>query len=422
MGVPPVSVVIVSRGRPQALRLCLTAVAQLDHPGFEVIVVACPEGAAAVASRPDADRIKLVPFDTPNISVARNLGIAHAAGEVVAFLDDDAVPEPTWLGHLCAPFAAAEIAAAGGYVRGRNGIDYQWTARRVNGRAEETPLSLGSMEAQVFAPKPGQTVKLQGTNMAHRRSVLAGLGGFDPAYRFFLDDTDLDLRLAAAGHTVAVVPRAQVQHGYAESARRGADRTPRDLTEIGASLAVFLRRHCPEAERGAAWLTFRASQRRRLLEYMRLGPLGPDDVVRLLAGLDRGYRDGEARPLSSPEPIGPAKTPFLPVPGRPGAPRDVLVGRLWRRRKMRAEAARLAGLGHVVSVFRFSHTALYHQMSFRPEGYWEQTGGLWGRSIRSGRIIRPCLFKSRVHAEVERVAEIRGSSQKESDLLLQPQN
>ena len=39
MGVTPVSVVIVSRGRPQALRLCLTAVAQLDHPGFEVIVV-----------------------------------------------------------------------------------------------------------------------------------------------------------------------------------------------------------------------------------------------------------------------------------------------------------------------------------------------------------------------------------------------
>ena len=155
---------------------------------------------------------------------------------------------------------------------------------------------------------------------------------------------------------------------------------------------------------------------------MRRGPLGPDDVLRLLAGLDRGYRDGEARPLSAPAPIGPAKTPFLPFPGRPGAPRDVLAGRLWSRRKTRVEAARLAGLGHVVSVFRFSHTALYHQMSFRPEGYWEQTGGLWGRSIRSDRIIRPCLFRSRVHAEVERVADIRGSSQKNSGLLLQAQN
>ena len=82
MDAPSVSVVIVSRGRPDALRLCLTGVAQLDHPVFEVIVVACPQGAAVVADRSDADRIKLVPFDEPNISAARNLGIAQAAGEV----------------------------------------------------------------------------------------------------------------------------------------------------------------------------------------------------------------------------------------------------------------------------------------------------------------------------------------------------
>ena len=55
MGVLPVSVVIVSRGRPGALSLCLTGVAQLDYPAFEVIVVACPEGAAAIAARPVLD-------------------------------------------------------------------------------------------------------------------------------------------------------------------------------------------------------------------------------------------------------------------------------------------------------------------------------------------------------------------------------
>ncbi|MCB2152739.1 MAG: glycosyltransferase, partial [Rhodobacteraceae bacterium] len=59
---------------------------------------------------------------------ARNLGLAAAAGEIVAFIDDDAVPEPRWLARLTAPFADPGIAAAGGFVVGRNGISFQWRA------------------------------------------------------------------------------------------------------------------------------------------------------------------------------------------------------------------------------------------------------------------------------------------------------
>ncbi|MCR8548749.1 glycosyltransferase [Salipiger sp. P9] len=404
----PVSLVIVSRGRPDALTLCLTGVAQLDYPRFEVIVVACPEGAAAVAARPDAAQIKLLHYDEANISAARNLGIAQAAGEVVAFLDDDAVPEPTWLTHLAAPFSDPEVASAGGYVRGRNGIDYQWRARSVTSQAEEAELPLEGMAPRVLRPDPGAAIKLQGTNMAHRRSVLAAMGGFDPAFRFFLDETDLDLRHAAAGHATAVVPLAQVHHGYAASDRRAADRTPRDLSEIGASMAVFLAKHCPEAERIAAWRAFRARQRRGLLDYMRRGPLGPDDVLRLMRGLDRGWRAGQGRAVGGAAPIPPAEAPFLPFPGRPGAPRAVLSGRVWKRSAMRREAARLAGEGRIVSIFRFSHTALYHRLRFHPDGYWEQIGGLWGRSERSGAAIRPWFFGPRLRAELRRIAEIRG--------------
>ncbi|WP_420014187.1 glycosyltransferase family 2 protein [Tateyamaria sp.] len=129
-----VSVVVVSRDRPTALLRCLTGLNQLQYLNFEVVVVADPKGEAAVARSPFADLVKLVGFDRANISEARNLGISHAAGDVVAFIDDDAVPEPTWLTQLVAPARRPNVAAMGGYVRGRNGISFQWRAQRRSAR------------------------------------------------------------------------------------------------------------------------------------------------------------------------------------------------------------------------------------------------------------------------------------------------
>ena len=129
----PVSVVIVSRGRPAALQRCLTGVSQLQYAPFEVIVVADPDGIAAARKMDFAAHLKLVAFDKANISAARNLGIAQAAGEIVAFIDDDAVPEPQWLRYLVAPSRQSDVAAMGGFVRGRNGISYQWRAQSVDG-------------------------------------------------------------------------------------------------------------------------------------------------------------------------------------------------------------------------------------------------------------------------------------------------
>ena len=119
-----VSVVIVSRRRPALLRRCLLGLTQQDLPGFEVVVVADPAGIAAV----QGFAVKTVGFDEPNISAARNLGIAQAGGEVVAFIDDDAVPEPTWLSRLTVPFSDPAVIAATGFVRGRNGVSFQWKA------------------------------------------------------------------------------------------------------------------------------------------------------------------------------------------------------------------------------------------------------------------------------------------------------
>lgn len=405
---PPVSIVIVSRGRPEALMRCLTGVSQLDYAPFEVVVVACPAGSAAVATRPDSAQIKLVQYDEANISAARNHGIAVAAGEVVAFLDDDAVPEPLWLHHLVQPFDDPRVACAGGYVIGRNGISFQWRARSVDRTGTAHDLAVEGDAPVIPTPPPGHAVKTEGTNMAVRRDVLAAMGGFDPAFRFYLDETDLNLRLAEAGHLTALVPLAQVHHGFAESDRRARDRSPRDLSQIAASQQVFLRKHCPEDARKAAWSAFAAAQRTRLVRYLQRGPLDPADLLRLMHGLRRGGKEGASRPFGQTPPLPAPQTPFLPYPGRPGAPRVHLAGRPWQAARLRNKAAPQVREGAIVSLFVFSPTARRHRVRFTSEGIWQQSGGLFGQSLREGPLIRLRSFSSRLSSEIMRLLQVRG--------------
>ncbi|MFD1809884.1 glycosyltransferase family 2 protein [Gemmobacter lanyuensis] len=146
------------------------------------------------------------------------------------------------------------------------------------------------------------------------RWTLAEGGGFDPAYHFFLDEADLDLRLALSGRT-AVVPKARVHHGFHASDRRRSDRVPTTLHEIGASSMVFLRRHADEAAWPAALARRRATERLRALGHMVGGALLPGEVGPLLATLEAGIAEGASRHLQPLSPLPLPDQPFLPLPG-----------------------------------------------------------------------------------------------------------
>ena len=88
----PVSVIVVSRHRTELLLQCLAALRLQDHPLMEVIVVADPAAAQDVAKL--GLPLKLAVFDEANIAAARNVGLAMAAGDVVAFIDDDGARWP----------------------------------------------------------------------------------------------------------------------------------------------------------------------------------------------------------------------------------------------------------------------------------------------------------------------------------------
>lgn len=387
---PQVSVVIVSRDRPEALSLCLRGLSQLDYPSFEVVVVA---NAGSVSGIGDfADQIKLVGFEDANISAARNLGIAHAAGGIVAFIDDDAVPVPGWLKHLISPMIETDIAACGGFVIGRNGFSFQWKARHILPDGQAVLLDVPG-DAPVV---PENVVaKTEGTNMAVRRDVLSE-NPFDEAFAFYMDETDLNMRLANAGFKTAIVPLAQVHHGYAASARRTPQRVPRDLTQIAASVAVFQRKHGtpdPKPER--------ARQRARLLRHMVAGDMMPGDVWRLMRGWDKGWAAGMKRALGQVTAHHFAGTAFKPfASGFSG--HTLLTGRFWQRGQRMAQASDRIKAGERVTLFLFALTPKRHRLTFAQPGIWLQRGGQFGASDRDDPVFSVWRGKRRAAHEVAR--------------------
>ena len=408
---PPVSVVVASHGRPAWLARCLTSLGQQDYRNFEIVVVADTASLDAVRGHDLASEIKTVAVDDCNIALSRNQGIRAAGGDWIAFLDDDAAAEPTWLGQHVRAAIGLGVVATVGFVHGRNGISYQTTVTSVDAEGETHVERPGDGGAFVPNLKPGRALKLVGTNCMIRRERLLAMGGFDPAYRFYLDDSDLSLRLAAEGYRAGVAPLAQVHHAFAPSRRRTRLRAPLDLTEIGRSVAIFAHRY-----RGAPpdELKDRLFQRERarLIRHMVRGTCEPRDVGVRLRTLEAGWREGAVLDPAPPAPFE-ARATFRRVYSARREHR-VFPARLLHRRAAIRAASEWVKAGGRASVFSFSLTPVRHHVWFSAPGVWVQTGGQFGRSIRSGPWFRWYTFADRLKREMTRVALVRGIGDSEA--------
>lgn len=405
---PHVSVVIVSRNRSSNLRRLLSSLRYLTYPDFEVIVVSDVNPIEAFPDIWHVGRIKFTALESPSIAIARNRGLKMASGEIVAFCDDDAVPEPTWLTHLVAPFADASVGAAGGYVRGRNGFSFQSKARRFDRFGRHLDIVFENEAPKVFQGTEDSGIKTEGTNCAFRRTALIELGGFDPAYHYFLDETDLNYRMGLAGWKTAIVPLAQVHHGHAASENRSANQAPKSLFEVGASKGYFMARHGYPAGVALAADAFRAEQKKLLIEFMVRGELAPESIPRLMKTLELGLMEGRGRTYN------PAVLTMAGGKGfhafqngiSPGAT-IYIAGPNWVASKMQATALEYAKRGELATVFQFSLTAFLHKQVFTDLGFWLQTGGIFGRSQTGDQVFSLRNLASRAVLEMRRLNVVR---------------
>lgn len=238
------SIVINTLNRARTLRDTLVSLAGLSYPSFEVIVVNGPssDGTDAVLEGWKG-YIKTARCDEPNLSKSRNVGIQAAAGDIVAFIDDDAAPHPAWLTELAKPYVNPAVAAVGGFTIDNTGSHFQARKTICDRFGNAFYVSPFFDERPLNVKGSSHYPSLLGTNSSFRRSVLVEVGGFDHTFAYLLDETDLCLRVVDAGYQIEYAPRAIVFHQFAESGLRSPRRLPKTLYPSVVSKSYFIMRH-----------------------------------------------------------------------------------------------------------------------------------------------------------------------------------
>ena len=224
-----VSIVVNTVDRATSLATLLAALEHQSYPNFELIVVVGPTHDDTLAVLDGyVGRVRVLRCGRANLSESRNIGLLAAHGEIVAFIDDDAVPSYHWLAQVVAAFDAAEsaaqdIAIVGGsvyLVHPQQPTIQHWLGMMSDlGEQQDVRLD-GTTRPEgmgVF-----WTERPMGANMAFRRRTLLAAGGFDGYYQWVFDDADVAMRLALAGHGVRSLTEAPVYHVPASSRNRVA--------------------------------------------------------------------------------------------------------------------------------------------------------------------------------------------------------
>ena len=368
--VRPVSVVVNTYNRADALRKALGSLRQLDYPCFEVVVVNGPSSDRTGDVLAEfADQVKVVRCEDRNLSRSRNLGIANASGEIVAFIDDDAYPDPAWLDDLVAGFDDDEVAAVGGPVYNHTGTAFQ-ARYSVATRFGEAWVDEELNPTEYLARPRGRTFPYTiGTNSAFLRRRLVEIGGFDEQFDYYLDETDVCCRLLDRGHLVKLVDRGFVYHKFLASDVRTPNRGIRNRYSIIRNIVYFALRHAvPVSSFYEVCQSLVATMERNRADYrwsIEAGYLTEADYEQYLQDIPRAFDAGLEAWRTGPRTraadwFAGVETRFLPMPVlRPAADKlhVCLVAFGYRSRgldgsgrSVDALATGLAAGGHVVHV------------------------------------------------------------------------
>jgi glycosyltransferase involved in cell wall biosynthesis/GT2 family glycosyltransferase len=258
--------------------------------------------------------VKVTRVERLNASFARNIGIRLAAGDIIAFIDDDAIATPTWLEELVRVFEAEGPTCGGvaGLVVDENapGRPVQSMNNTINDLGDAVPCRLAP--SGFNDPDGNEFIYFMGANMAMRRDAILDAGGFDETYFYPYEDADLSVAIIKAGYRLFHHPKALVHHRPAPSHNRRSAFDPGYYAIARHQLYFALK-----FSKRTSWECLRSVLRtkiywfREFIRLTRVGQIRPRDAARftwntirgLASGLRAGlrYRREGLVPILSPE-------------------------------------------------------------------------------------------------------------------------
>ncbi|MDQ6750089.1 MAG: glycosyltransferase family 2 protein [Actinomycetota bacterium] len=312
MSQPLASIIVPNHNGAPVLDRCLRQLRAQDHDAFEIIVVddASGDESVRVAERHlDGERLTIVRSErNRGLGAARNLGLRHARGRHIAYIDVDGFAAPDWLRQgvtrlECDPSLGA-VASLVFFDGNRAVLNGAGATMNRFGYAEDH----GFNEPLEYARLPREVVYAMGCGLIARREALERVGGFDPLLTNYYDDADLGLKLWRAGYRVELAPEAWIDHGFGQS----GGHSPRKMLLCERHrIRVFLKHYPLRSIPG--WLVREAAsvagfpsderQRRREAWAWNLPRLPSTAFARI-----RGTRTGGLRPPFSRD-----SRPYRPV-------------------------------------------------------------------------------------------------------------
>ncbi|MDQ3657853.1 MAG: glycosyltransferase [Chloroflexota bacterium] len=204
---PTISVIVCSYNGSRTIANCLEGVRRLDYPDKEVIVVddGSTDNVSDVAAAFD---VRLIRTANQGLGAARNVGMQAATGEILAYIDDDARPDPHWLSYVADMYRRTDFVAVGGPNIAPDG-DGLIAAAVAHAPGGPVHVLVTDTEAD----------HIPGCNFSIRKSCLQAVGGWDPRFRAAGDDVDLCWRLQEQGWKLGYMSSAMVWHHRRNSVR-----------------------------------------------------------------------------------------------------------------------------------------------------------------------------------------------------------
>ncbi len=209
------TVIIVTLDRPDCVRHCIECLL-LQQPAVDQVIVV--DASADMQTRSECAKYPGILYlrhelGQSHTTHGRNLGLKHAIGDIIAFLDDDAYPRPGWLAALLATFGNdPQIGAVGGRALRHTPNE------EIEGVHEIGLITGDGSLTGFFGADSGRVIEVDhliGCNMSFRREVIGRFGGFRAGFetRYCIrEESDIFMVMKNCGYRILFDPKAVVDH------------------------------------------------------------------------------------------------------------------------------------------------------------------------------------------------------------------